>query len=121
MNRKPHVLTSIPEYEGAAVYALTDSAGKSYIGSTNNLRLRLRSWETFMRLTLLDREGKCYNLPYSLDRALRSGLSFRAEVIEALPADMPHSERCEHEKRAILARGGLAATYNSMIPSWKGK
>ncbi|MBR2796738.1 MAG: hypothetical protein IKE17_03205 [Clostridia bacterium] len=112
---KPHVLTSIPEYEGAAVYALIDDTGRPYIGSTNDFQRRMRTWEVFMRQVLKE---KCLNglLSQQIGVALLSGRSFRAAVVEALPRDMGYADRIAHERAALLSVGGLDCTYNRVIP-----
>lgn len=116
---KPHVLTEIPTYDGPAVYALIDDVGRPYVGSTNDFQRRMKAWETNFRSVLFTGQPSGL-VPNSVSAALLAGRSFRAVVVEALPAGLSQSDRVARERAALSAYGGVNMTYNAMVPACKG-
>ncbi len=113
MRNRNTMLSNVPNYKGAAVYALIDEDGKKYIGSTCNFKNRMLRWRVSMMKAV---NAGCYvgNGPQSISEAVIAGHRFRAEIIEMLPPNISKSDLLLHEKNALDAAGGVENTYNSV-------
>ena len=100
----------LPEYGGPAVYSLIDENGKKYIGSTVNLRRRLKAHASSIRL--VQRKGMDAFISDAMADAVRAGHTFRWSVLETFPADIPDGILRLAELRHIEKAGGIDSLYN---------
>ncbi len=107
-------ITNIPEYEGAAIYALIDEDGKAYVGSTKNLRSRIRQHNGLMRMIL--KHGISGLISKNLGEAVVSGKTFRCEILAKINIEMSKREIETIENVFIRHYGGYNKTYNHLYP-----
>ncbi len=105
-------ISNIPEYNGAAVYALVDDNGKRYIGSSNHLRRRIKSHNSYMRTAL--RTGHSGFLNDEIEKALLNGANFKCEILAQINTDVSKHELEEIERIFLKHYGGLENTYNTI-------
>lgn len=105
-------LIPAPAYAGAAIYALIDETGKRYIGSTNNLKRRLRTHNQGIR-DALNCGHSCFSSWWFVE-AILAGHTFTVEVLAQLPDNTTRQQREELERFYLQESGGRSATYNVM-------
>jgi group I intron endonuclease len=66
----------VPEYNGIGIYALIDNNGKMYVGSSKNIRHRLKEHSKGL---LIGKDSK------NLIDAVKDGLTFKCEILEQIP------------------------------------
>lgn len=104
------MIADIPEYNGPGVYALIDSNGKKYIGSSMMVADRIKRHNDFFKLCR--NYGHTGYLNRKIETSIAAGIPFRAELIEACPVDISKKDLRQREGIALLRAGGLANTYN---------
>lgn len=87
----------IPDYDGAGVYALVDTSGDMYIGSSMHCKRRIK-------------EHSSGNTSPLIRAALESGIMFRAVILEEMP-EASDDSLIQAEKQHIKEAGAKAA-YN---------
>lgn len=104
------IISTIPQYDGAGVYALVDEAGKKYIGSSQNVALRVLQHQYNLHRAACNstREFK----GTKLETAAHNGHRFRAILLEKLPPGGSRYDLWDLERKHLEAAGGIAATYN---------
>jgi len=103
-------ILDIPEYNGAAVYALVDDNGKRYIGSTLHLKDRIKQHKAMMR-TVYNHGPNGFVNP-KITSALLEGLTFRCEILVMINTDVSKYELEEMERVFVKHFGGTNNTYN---------
>ena len=106
------VIRSIPDFEGAGVYALIDDTGRKYIGSSVNTKKRIMSHEISFQRVL--RDGAAPNVGNKLVNAVLSGMQFDAVLLQELPNGANFYDLMDMEKRYLDENGGCKNTYNAM-------
>lgn len=108
------IISEIPNYTGPGVYSLTDQNGKKYIGSSRNVKARIKKHlMNFNRIIAGDAKSSC-NEGKKLTEAVLSGMTFKAELIQKLPAMGTFYDLMNLEKTELERAGGCCFTYNSM-------
>lgn len=103
-------ILNVPEYNGAAVYALVDENGKRYIGSTVHLKNRIKQHSTYMRTAI--RDGHSGFLNAKLENALLKGTIFKCEILAKVNVEITKKELEEMERIFLKHFGGIENTYN---------
>ena len=111
--RGAELIIGIPDSPVCGIYALADSAGKRYIGSSQNIRQRVLSHKYHMNAFLRDGEDGFLNP--AMKEAVKAGESFRCEVLAAFHCAMERSELREVERLFINKFGGYENTYNYSV------
>lgn len=108
--RKYVPISDIPDYSGAAVYALVDDDGKRYIGSTKNANKRIKQHYSRMKNAKKKRKKGLPN--DKIASAVKSGKKFRCEILLQINADVTNKELREFERILLSFYGGIENTYN---------
>lgn len=111
--RRPEVITEIPDTPICGIYALVDSAGKRYIGSSKNIRQRMLAHKTHMNVLL--RDGADGFLNPGLREAVQAGEKFHCEILASFNCAMEQPELREIERLFINKFGGYENTYNHSV------
>lgn len=106
-------ITGIPDCPVCGIYSLSDSSGKRYIGSSQDIRQRVLSHKYNMNAFL--REGENGFLNPAMKEAIISGEVFRCEVLASFNCAMERSELREIERLFINKFGGYENTYNYSV------
>lgn len=104
-------IKNIPSYSGAGVYALVDTKGRKYIGSTINVHRRIQQHCGALRYRKAHKK---------LQEAFNRGETFTAEVLHCLPETVTIGELRQLEHAEMMKLGGPKGTYNSAYPNtWR--
>lgn len=103
------------KYTGAVIYALVGSDGVCYIGKSINYFNRMEQhYYAFNSIS----KGKETIEGNKLVKAIRSGIRFKAKILEKIPPEKnSHNYLCEREEFYFELYGGLDGTYNSTYPT----
>lgn len=108
--RKKCNISDIPESEFCGIYALVDTKGKPYIGSSKNIRRRVLQHNTYMNACL--RTGHSGFLNQNIETALLNGECFSCKILATFSCNMSSNELREIERVFIGKFGGCGETYN---------
>ena len=103
-------IVNIPEYNGAAVYALVDKDGKRYIGSTLHLKSRIKQHISLMRTVY--KYGPNGWVNPKITKALLDGVVFQCEVLAMINSDISKHELEEIERVFVKHYSDIGDTYN---------
>lgn len=112
MRRKPSIISNIPESDICGVYALEDSKGRVYIGSSKNIRSRCIQHKTYMNIC--KETGHSGFLNEKIERAVLGGEVFSCKVLGSFSCEMSSAELREVERLFIQKFGGIENTYNKL-------
>lgn len=96
-------IKNIPVYDGPGVYALTDETGKRYIGSSVNVRARIKAHASALRA------GRG---PEKMQTAVMSGSHFIAEVLEEVPYGASRHDLFRLEHKWLMHFDSVRNGYN---------
>ena len=96
-------IKNIPVYDGPGVYALTDETGKRYIGSSVNVRARIKAHASALRA------GRG---PEKMQTAVMSGSHFIAEVLEEVPYGASRHDLFRLEHKWLIHFDSVRNWYN---------
>ena len=116
MSKQP-VIYNIPKEPVCGIYSLTDSTGKMYIGSSSDIRRRVREHRFHINSYL--REGIDGVLNPKMKAAVANGERFRCDVLASFSCPMSNSEMREIERVFIHKFGDMASLYNCLPISHK--
>lgn len=108
--KKPPIISNIPDYNGAAVYALIDDKGKAYIGSTLHLKMRIMQHNSMMRTVCPGSRNGLVNS--KIASAILEGRTFRCKVLVKVYEQVSKHELEDIERVFINHFGGNENTYN---------
>ena len=111
------MISNIPASSFGGIYSLVDDNGKRYIGSSKNIRQRVKSHKSHINTYL--RDGVDGFVNPAIKKAVKQGLRFRCEVLAVFNCDMTETERREIERIYIAKFGGYEALYNYCVISHK--
>ena len=97
-------------FDGPGVYALVDTRGKKYIGSSENVAHRIMTHERQMENVKNGKPAKC--ISEKMKAAVLAGEVFTAEIIKEMPRESCLYDLLEMERAALEDAGGIAKTYN---------
>ena len=97
------LIKNIPVYDGPGVYALTDETGKRYIGSSVNVRARIKAHASALR------GGRASE---KLQAAVKSGRTFIAEVLEEVPYGSSRHDLFRLEHKWLMHFDSVLNGYN---------
>lgn len=97
-------------FDGPGVYALVDTKGKKYIGSSENVAHRIMIHEKQMQKVKEGKHTKCVN--EKIKAAVLAGEIFTAHIIKEMPYDSNLYDLLEMERNALKNAGGIERTYN---------
>lgn len=113
MKKKDSPLEAVPDYNGAAVYALESTSGKLYIGSTQNLQKRIEQHRVQMRICA--ETGHSGYLNSKIEACIHSGERFKCKILAQInPSDLLQKELVELERVFLRHFGGTDNTLNEM-------
>ena len=98
------LIKNIPVYDGPGVYALTDETGKRYIGSSVNVRARIKAHASALSA------GRSSE---KLQAAVKSGRTFSAEVLEEVPYGASRHDLFRLEHKWLMHFDSVLNGYNS--------
>lgn len=104
------LIVNIPEYNGAAIYALVDDNGKRYIGSTLRLRDRISQHNSMMKTVRKNSPNGLVS--YKIANAVLEGHTFRCEILAMINTNVSKHELEEIERIFLKHFGGIENTYN---------
>ena len=97
------LIKNIPVYDGPGVYALTDETGKRYVGSSVNVRTRIKAHASALSA------GRG---PEKLQAAVKSGRTFIAEVLEEVPYGASRHDLFRLEHKWLMHFDSVRNGYN---------
>lgn len=110
MREKPDLISNIPKAYICGIYALEDSKGKVYIGSSKDVRSRCLAHRSYMNVC--KDTGHSGFLNEDIEKAVLSGERFSCKVLATFDCEMSSDELREIERIFIQKFGGLDNTYN---------
>lgn len=109
------------DYNGCAIYSLVDNKNKRYIGQSTALRSRLKEHHYQLNRASKHEDAEVTENKKLVD-AVRSGETFRVEVLKIMPLLESNINNLRYwEKHYLEKYGGLENTYNSApipLPDW---
>lgn len=99
-----HAFVNIPTYKGIGVYALIDTQGRMYIGSTQNIYKRIQAHQSSLSRGTHTK---------ALQKAFDAGEVFSCQVLETLPYGTTRYQLRERELYYIRKYGTEQNGYNS--------
>lgn len=105
MNKKEHIISDIPSYDGPGVYTLTDvDTGEMYIGSSVNVSSRIAWHDCALRRGRGSRKMKS---------AVQSGHRFTASILEVIPYGVNYFYLFSRESHYIQKYDTIEKGYNT--------
>lgn len=104
------IISDIPDYNGPGVYALVDSNGRSYIGSSKHIRKRILEHDSSMRKSILEKGNWTVNK--EIYQAITSGIKFRTVILHKFENGCTLYEMIRMEGKFLSELGGVNNTYN---------
>lgn len=113
------IIIEVPSYNGPGVYALTDESGRQYIGSSLNVRKRIKQHDKSLINAKRGHVQKTLS-SHKMQIAAKNGVTFKASVLWRLPDGGTQYDLWDAEKRFLLLAGGCKNTYNTKdVPNYR--